>query len=160
MNVYDFADYFQLDSSNPWKGTPLEDYYALNPASKGNKAEEIVSKILTSLFYEVKPRLNPGHDRIINDVKTEIKFATAVNRNNQWQCIFNHIGFEKDWDQILLVCVNGDCEIRGVVFTKENFPKDLLSHQQGGASSVNDDYMINSGHSEELLFYRGGQLII
>lgn len=160
MNAYELKKYFALENVNPWKDTPLENYYSLNPAAKGNKAEEIVANILTSLGYKVSGRRGSGHDRIVNGIKTEIKFATAIGRNNDWQCIYNHIGFEKDWEQILLVCVNGDCEIRGTLYKKENFPKDLLDHQQGGKDSNNDDYMVNIENSKEILFNRDGIAIL
>ena len=160
MTIYDVKDYFRLDNTNPWVGTPVEQYYALNPAAKGNKAEEIVSKVLTSMGYNVNARTNAGHDRIINGIKTEIKFALAANRNYDWGCIFNHIGFEKDWQEILLICVNGDCEMRGVLFNKDNFPYSLLNHQQGGNNSDNDDFMINATHSKDVLFNSGGTIII
>lgn len=160
MNIYELKEQFQIVSNNPWAGTPLESYYLAPAKSKGSKGEEIVSHILTYLGYQVKPRQNTGHDRIVNGVKTEIKFATAINRNAEWGCMFNHIGFEKDWDEILLVCVNGDGNIRGVVYNKNNFPKDLANHQQGGVKSDNDDYLINSNNSYNVLFNEVCTIII
>lgn len=133
-------------ANNPWAGTLLEGYYALNPASKGSKGESIVSEILKSLDYKVEPRKNKGHDRIVNDIKTEIKFALAVEKNNDFKCIFNHIGMEKDWDEIILCCVNGDMEVKMVSFTKENFPIELCTRQQGGKTGSNDDFMCCYGH--------------
>jgi hypothetical protein len=132
--------------NNPWSGTILEGYYTLSPASKGSKGENIVSEILKSLNYKVEPRENKGHDRIINDIKTEIKFALAVERNNDFKCIFNHIGMEKDWNEIILCCVNGDMEVKMVSFTKENFPIELCARQQGGKAGSNDDFMCCYGH--------------
>ena len=160
MDIFELKDYFTLDNTNPWKNTPLENYYALNPAAKGNKAETIVSNILTSMGHKVANRENAGHDRIIDGIKTEIKFALAAERNCDWGCIFNHIGFEKDWDQILLICVNGDGNIRGVTFNKDTFPKNLLNHQQGGSNSTNDDYMVNSTNSKEILFDSNGVVTV
>lgn len=159
-SIYNLKDYFILDKSNPWEGTPLENYYALNPAAKGNKAEEIVSSILTSMGYDVKDRTDSGHDRIINGIKTEIKFATAVNRNTDWGCMYNHISFEKDWDQILLVCVNGDCLIHGILYKKEKLPKELLAHQQGGKRSDNDDFMVEATKSKAILFNKNGTTVL
>lgn len=144
---------------NPWGGTILEGYYALNPASKGSKGEQAVEEILKQLGYSVQRRQNAGHDRVINGVKTEIKFALAVNRNENFQCIFNHIGMEKDWDEIILCCVNGDMEIRMVSFTKENFPLDLCSRQQGGKSGSNDDFMCNANNSYDLLYHEDAKVL-
>ena len=136
---------------NPWKNTILQGYYALNPASKGSKGEQIVEEILKSLGHSVKPRINAGHDRLVDGIKTEIKFALAVGRNTEYQCIFNHIGMTKDWDQIILCCVNGDLEIKMVSFSKEDFPIDMCARQQGGKNGTNDDFMCNSGVSYTML---------
>ena len=153
------VNYLEGLANNPWEGTILEGYYALNPASKGSKGEQTVEEILKQLGHEVKSRCNPGHDRVVNGVKTEIKFALAVNRNENFQCIFNHIGMEKDWDEIILCCVNGDLEIRMVSFTKDNFPLDLCSRQQGGSSSSNDDFMCNATNSYSILFHEDAKIL-
>ena len=145
------TNYLNSLANNPWEGTIMEGYYALNPASKGSKGESVVEEILKSLGHTVKPRKNAGHDRIVNGVKTEIKFALAVERNCDYRCMFNHIGMEKDWDEIILCCVNGDLDIKMVSFTKEDFPIDLCSRQQGGNSSSNDDFMCNSTNSCALM---------
>ena len=154
------VNYLEGLAYNPWNGTILEGYYALNPASKGSKGERAVEEILKELGYSVKPRKNAGHDRIINGVKTEIKFALAVNRNNNFQCIFNHIGMEKDWDEIILCCVNGDMEIRMVSFTKDNLPLELCSHQQGGRNGSNDDFMCNATNSYDLLYHENAKVLL
>lgn len=143
--------------NNPWSGTILENYYTLNPASKGSKGESIVSEMLKSLNYKVKPRENTGHDRIVNNVKTEIKFALAVERNNDFKCIFNHIGMAKDWDEIILCCINGNMEVKMVSFTKKNFPIELCSRQQGGNSSKNDDFMCCDGY--KLLEHKNAKIL-
>lgn len=150
--------YLNALPKNPWSGTILEDYYALNPASKGSRGESIVSEILKTHNCDVQPRLNAGHDRIVNGVKTEIKFALAVERNCDFKCIFNHIGMEKDWEEIILCCVNGDLEVKMVSFTKENFPIELCSRQQGGKFSANDDYMSSDGRS--LLEHENAKILI
>ena len=153
------VNYLEGLAYNPWTGTILEGYYALNPASKGSKGEQAVEEMLKQLGYDVQRRKNAGHDRVINGVKTEIKFALAVNRNENFQCIFNHIGMEKDWDEIILCCVNGDMEIRMVSFTKDNFPLELCSRQQGGKSGGNDDFMCNANNSFDLLHHEDAKVL-
>jgi hypothetical protein len=154
------TNYLEGLAYNPWNGTILEGYYALNPASKGSKGEQAVEEILKQLGYNVQRRKNAGHDRIVNGVKTEIKFALAVNRNNEYQCIFNHIGMNKDWDEIILCCVNGDMEIRMISFTKNTFPIDLCSRQQGGKDGGNDDFMCNANNSYNLLYHENAKVLI
>lgn len=158
MKIDVFSELFKVENLNPWKDTPLEDFYLLSPKAKGVKGEEIVSAILKQQNYEICPRTNNGHDIILNNVKTEIKFSLASKRNCDWQFTFNHIGFEKDWDQILFVGVNGDCELKMSLYSKKDVPLHLLSKQQGGKEGQNDDYMCVGLNSKKILF--GGLQII
>lgn len=151
MNAIDCPELFNCETNNPWVGTPLERYYSLDPKNKGSQGEKIASAILTYLGYNVQPPINTGHDRLINGVKTEIKFSAASKRNFNWQFTFNHIGFEKDWDNIIFVGINGDLNIHIVKYTKDNLPKELLNHQQGGSKSNNDDFMSTGKNSTQLL---------
>ncbi len=152
MNAF-VTNYFDnIEPTNPWVGTPVEKYYALSNAAKGSAGEEIVTSILTELGYDVQPRTGPGHDRIINGRKTEIKFCLATKGNTNYRTTFNHIGFNKDWDDILFVCINGDGEIASALYSKDTFPHEMVHHQQGGNSSDNDDFMISGKLSAEILF--------
>lgn len=162
MNAFeDLRDIFMnIQTKNPWEDTPVAKYYLLNPAAKGSKGEEIVSAILTRCGFIIAPRTNPGHDRLINGVKTEIKFGLAVERNMNYGCIFNHIGMKKDWEQIIFVCVNGDGKIKATLYSKDNIPMELLQRQQGGDGGDNDDFMVNINHSFELLSNQFGNVII
>lgn len=147
-------------AENPWKNTILADYYALSPVSKGSKAEEFVAKVLTDMGYKVERRRSTGHDRIINGKRTEIKFALATKRNYDYECIFNHIGLKKDWENIIFCCVNGDLTIRMVMFTRDTFPFEVFNTQQGGKSSGNDDYMTSGTRSKELLFHKDATVLM
>lgn len=153
MNAFtDLANVFKvIENINPWRGTPVEYYSNLNPASKGAKGEEIVSILLARAGHRVMARQNAGHDRIVDEKKTEIKFALATGRNMDYACIFNHIGLKKDWEQIIFVCVNGDGNIKGKLFQKNELPLSLLNRQQGGQSGDNDDYMVAGENAIKLL---------
>ena len=87
---------------------------------------------------------------------TAVALAAALGAD---ACIFNHIGMEKDWDEIILCCVNGDMEIRMVSFTKDNFPLELCSRQQGGKSGGNDDFMCNANNSFDLLHHEDAKVL-
>lgn len=151
MNAMDCPELFKCETNNPWAETPLEQYYALDPKKKGAQGEKIASTILTHLGYDIKPRTSVGNDILVNGVKTEIKFSAASKRNYKWQFTFNHIGFEKDWDQIIFVGVNGDLNIHISKYNKNELTKQFLSHQQGGSKSNNDDFMSTGLKSTELL---------
>ena len=151
MNAMNCPELFNCETNNPWEGTPLERYYTVDPKKKGAQGEKIAMAILENLGYDVKPRTNAGHDCIVNGVKTEIKFSAASKRNYNWQFTFNHIGFEKDWDQIIFVGVNGDLNIHITKYDKNELSMEFLSHQQGGSKSNNDDFMSTGVKSTQLL---------
>ena len=158
MNAMDVPELFEVETNNKWQDTPLERYYTLNNRAKGEQGENIVQAILESLGYIVEPRKNSGHDRIVNGVKTEIKFSAATDRNYKWQFTFNHIGFKKDWDEIIFCGVNGDLNIQMVKYSKDEIPLEFFNRQQGGESGGNDDFMSFNNKSTQLL--RGGTCII
>ena len=148
-------------NDNPWEGTYIAEYYKLTPKKRGTRAEKIIEKILTQLGYDVQPPTenNGGYDRIVNGIKTEIKFGLAANRNEQWRTVFNHISMQKDWEQIIFGCINGDLSVRIVCFKRNNLPQYLLSCQQGGKKIQNDDFMISGKKSVELLFDENAEVI-
>ena len=151
--------YLKKLSENPWVGTIMEGYYNVNNKVKGTKGEEIVEELLKSINYEVKPRTSAGHDRIINGVKTEIKFSAATKRNNDYEFTFNHIGLNKDWDEIIFCGINGDLEIKMICFNRDTFPFELFNAQQGGQKSNNDDYMCTGAKTALLMFHENGKIL-
>lgn len=149
----EILNYFEnVELENKWSGTPVEKYASLGPKQKGSWAEKIVRSYLEDKGHFIENPSNVGHDFILDGVKTELKFGLATDRNTNWRTIFNHIGLEKDWDQIIFACVNGDCQTRIVKINKEDLPSELLSHQQGGNKSNNDDFMINGVKARKILF--------
>lgn len=158
MNVNDnnIAKYFcdpdiVKTNVNPWAGTAVEAYYNLLPNQKGSASEKIVIKLLEDKGYTVKRRKNAGHDFIVDGRKVELKFGLATEKNTNYETIFNHISLDKDWDDILFVCVNGDCNIKTACFHKDNLPWELAHRQQGGDHGDNDDFMIAGAAAAALL---------
>lgn len=160
MNVIDIPELFICDLSSPWAGTPLNDFYSLNPKKKGIQGEKIAGAILEKIGYNVQYNApnNGGFDMTVDGKKTEIKFSLASERNFDWRFTFNHIGFKKDWEQIIFIGINGDMNIHIVKYNKNNLPKDLLSHQQGGKTGGNDDYMCSGLKSKMLMI--GGECLL
>ena len=138
-------------NKNPWEGTPVKAYYDLLPNQKGSASEKIVIKLLEEKGYTVKRRTNSGHDFIINNRKIELKFGLATERNTKYETIYNHISIDKDWDDILFVCINGDGNIKSACFSKETFPLTYANYQQGGVTVQNDDFMIAGARAAALL---------
>jgi hypothetical protein len=147
--------------SDPWMGTPFEDYKSLSNKVKGNLGEMIVSELMKDLTYEVNAAQNPGHDRVIDGYKTEIKFALAITdsktntiKDDTW--ILNHLSLGKDWDRLIFMGVNSDLTFKVFYMTKDSFRKAIedksyFSHQQGGADVENDDFMIQGGKLIKLI---------
>ena len=93
-----------------------------------------------------------GHDRVVNDILTEIKFSLAT-RNKKGgvkkdSFIINHVSREKDWEILVFFGINKEeSDARLVWFTKEDFKAHLdsdnclFAHQQGGKEIENDDYI-------------------
>jgi hypothetical protein len=147
-------DYIQKNIHDPWKNTPFEGYVYMSPKQKGEFGERFVSKYFELLGHEVKRAKSStaGHDRIIDDILTEIKFSIAIRdsqRNIQKdKFIINHVSKNKDWERLIFFGINEkeeDC--RFFWFTKNDFLNHLknecclFKHQQAGKSVANDDYI-------------------
>lgn len=145
--------------SNKWSGTPLEKYAAMAPKQKGSFSEGVIKQILEDLGHTIEVSSNVGHDFVLDGIKTELKFGLATDRNTNWRTMFNHIGLDKDWDQIIFACINGDLKFRIVVIKKDKLSEDLLKHQQGGNKSGNDDYMITGSKAREALFDSNAEVL-
>jgi hypothetical protein len=164
------TEYIDRQLHNNWSGTKYENYPRLDPKAKGGFGELYVEALMTTLGMKVIPPTNPGHDRIINGVKTEIKFSLAGSntKKDDGKLIdpdsftFNHIAMEKDWDQFIFLGLNPDLNNKNVrpydkktwpthrlyVMNKKDFVKHMkkgstvFKHQQGGNKSNNDDFCV------------------
>ena len=151
----------------PWKGTLMEGYRQLDPDKKGAVGERIADILMAGRGHDIAPRANPGHDSIVDDIKTEYKFSAASkhpnkrNRLRQDQAILNHLSLDKDWERCVYTVINISEESLEQVqpsqivpelhwFTKEDFEQHIaagtgrghaFSPQQGGKKVGNDDYM-------------------
>ena len=91
------ADYMEQQLHNNWSDTRFEDYPRLDPKQKGVFGELYVEALMRTLGHDITPPTNPGHDRTIDGIKTEIKFSLAgSNRRKDGKLIdpdsftFNH----------------------------------------------------------------------
>lgn len=64
--------YNECDLSNYWQETPYESYYQIGAKSKGVVGEHIIKCYLQDKGFSVIPRISPGHDMIINNIKAEV----------------------------------------------------------------------------------------
>ena len=148
-------DYISDNTRDPWKGTPFENYVHMSPKQKGEFGERFVSAFFNSMKCDVQRAATStaGHDRVIDNILTEIKFALATRDARkggvkQDSFIINHVSKDKDWERLVFFGINPDeKDARLVWFTKEDFIKHLESdncvfaHQQGGKGIGNDDFI-------------------
>ena len=147
--------YIEENLEDPWTATPFEGYVYMSPKQKGEFGERFASKYLKLLGYDVK-RANTstaGHDRVVDNILTEIKFSLACRNKKKDgvivdKFIINHVSSGKDWERLVFVGVNENEEdLRVIWFTKEDFNNHIASSnslfkvQQGGKGVGNDDYI-------------------
>ena len=147
-------DYIDNNLNDPWVGTPFEGYVFMSPKQKGEFGERFVSKFMELRDSTVKraKTSTAGHDRVIDDVLTEIKFALATRSKKGGvvvdKFIINHVSVCKDWERLIFCGINpSESDIRVFYITKEDFVEHLKSDdclfntQQGGQNGGNDDYI-------------------
>ncbi len=145
------TDYITSCNFDPWTQTSLRGYVFLGSKRQGAYGEKYVSLLLASKGFDVKPPTNTGHDRIVDGIKTEIKFSVAIRDNKTKQAkpnsfIINHAAEEKDWQRLIFCGINPDGTYVLRFFTKEDFSKEIKSservfkRQQNGEQGTNDDY--------------------
>lgn len=154
--------------NNNWSQDPVfKDYHKLGNKQKGVVGEFYVERIMTALGSSVSPPTHTDHDRVIDGLKTEIKFSLAASEGKKIvkdKFIINHVAMTKDWDRLLFCCINpiegwGNVKIRkndsmpyermrAYFIEKEDFIKymnsegdKLFKHQQSGEKGGNDDYI-------------------
>ena len=154
-----FADgtlrsYIDNNLKDPWVGTPFEGYVFMSPKQKGEFGERFVSKFMENMLCEVKRAATStaGHDRVIDNILTEIKFALATRARKGGvvvdKFIINHVSVCKDWERLIFCGINpSEQDIRVFYITKADFEAHLESDdclfnvQQGGQNGGNDDYI-------------------
>ena len=145
-------DYINQNVKDPWVGTPFESYVFMSPKQKGTFGERFVSKYFELKGSKVEKPKSTGHDRVIDDKLTEIKFSLATRDKkggiNEDQFIINHVSKDKDWERLVFFGINpSEDDCRFFWFCKEDFIQHLESDecvfasQQGGKSIGNDDYI-------------------
>lgn len=151
----ELTKYVKANVQDPWKKTPFEGYVFMSPKQKGEFGERFVSKFFTEFLLssvQKAPSGTAGYDRVIDGIRTEIKFSLATRDKTggmkKDQFIINHVSKGKDWERLVFFGINpdeGDC--RFFWFSKEDFLTHinsstcLFASQQGGKAIGNDDYI-------------------
>jgi hypothetical protein len=145
-------DYIDSNVQDPWEDTPFKGYVYMSPKQKGEFGERFVSQCMYKYGVKRAKTSTAGHDRVISNILTEIKFSLATRDKKgsvkKDSFIINHVSRDKDWERLIFCGINmKECDSRIVWFTKEDFiahiesDECLFAHQQGGKSIENDDYI-------------------
>lgn len=165
FNDGSLRSYIEDNLSDPWTGTLLQGYVHLSPLQKGEFGERLVSKLLELKdMHVVRPSQTfSGFDRLIDGIKTEIKFSVALrdgSGNVSKDSFFvNHVSKDKDWERVIFLGLNDayGLENRFMFFTKEDFVENVDSEsspfrvQQSGNKGGNDDYFVPSANTIKFL---------
>ena len=147
------TNYIGTNVQDPWQSTPFEGYVHMSPKQKGEFGERFVTKYFELQGSGVKraKTSTAGHDRVVDEILTEIKFSLATRDRKggvkKDSFIINHVSKDKDWERLVFFGINPDNSSRVVWFTKEDFlshlesDECLFAHQQGGKSIENDDFI-------------------
>jgi hypothetical protein len=153
---------FLKSDIDPWINTPFKGYVNINNKIKGKYGELFVETLMIGLGHEVKKAKTStsGHDRVITNFLTEIKFGLS-HRNGKDKSLtltdvfsFNHFSVNKDWERAILVGINIDCNPYVVWFNKIDFVNEVsksdaerkyFGRQQAGKNGGNDDWMFMTG---------------
>ena len=122
---------------------------------------------------KVSPPTHTDHDRIIDEIKTEIKFSLAVSEGDKIikdKFIINHVALKKDWDRLLFCGINPDQQWNNLKIRKNDYmpygkmivnfmektdfikymkskeSNKVFKHQQSGEKGGNDDYICTNFH--------------
>ena len=149
-------DFINNNIADPWIGTPFEGYVHMSPKQQGEFGERFTHSMMQFRGSVVKRAATStaGHDRVIDDFLTEIKFSLACRNSKdksqvvEDKFIINHVAACKDWQRLIFVGINKDEENARIVwFSKEDFLAHMKSedclfkHQQSGKKGGNDDYI-------------------
>lgn len=156
--------YIKDNLFDPWESTCFAGYRFMDNKQKGALGEMIVRSFFEESGAEVKSPISStaGHDLIIDDILTEVKFSLAhtnlKKRTTKEDCFtMNHVALGKDWERLIFLGINYDMsKTRFKFMTKELFSEalhtgDYFSYQQGGNKAKNDDYIIASAKLKKLI---------
>ena len=119
-------DYIDANAQDPWHDTMFRGYVFMSPKQKGEFGERFVSHYMQSeeCLVERAATSTAGHDRVIDDILTEIKFSLATRDKKggvkkDYSLLIT--SRDKDWERLIFFGINPDEEdARLVWFSKED----------------------------------------
>ena len=86
-------DYIDANVQDPWEDTNFKGYVYMSPKQKGEFGERFVSIYMLNADHAVKraKTSTAGHDRVIDDIRTEIKFSLATRNKKGGAVSYTHL---------------------------------------------------------------------
>ena len=152
----EFLDKHLQTKSNVWFNTPLEKYFTFSSKTQGALGESFVTEYMIKKGHIVNERKNSGHDAIIDNYKTEIKFTLCRSDTPDKGVTINHLSLQKDFERCIIFIMNRNEEnCRFLWFSKEDLhiliQQEIFKHQQGGKKLGLDDYMCSGKDVKRLI---------
>jgi len=130
------------DRDTRYDNSPFKHIKAMGAKQKGKYYELITENVLSKLGYSVRKPENTEHDRIFNNIKTEIKGST-LNKNTD-HFSFLQIRPSQDYAQLMftmcypdkLIIMKMDKEI-----VLQNIQNGTFKKQHGGNKADSGTYM-------------------
>lgn len=169
----------QDGKAGSWVKQHAPNYYSLDAKNKGKYGEKFFNSYCENLqgVNITWNDNNDDHDFVVNGLKIELKFSFASwvkGAAHYDKFTFNHIAKHKDWDYLVLIGINPpesiahlrkghkyEETVRAYAISKHDFlenydyniENNLLSVQQGGKASGNDDHMVTD--YQKILNWKG-----
>ena len=121
FNDGSLRDYIMSNAQDPWEDTPFKGYVHMSPKQKGEFGERFVTKYLQGAGHTVKraKTSTAGHDRVVDEILTEIKFSLATRDRKggvkKDSFIINHVSKDKDWERLVFFGINPDNSSRSLL---------------------------------------------
>jgi hypothetical protein len=70
------ADRRRADTADPWEHSPFRWIRTMPAPSRAKVAVDIVDLVLRGAGFVVVPRTGPGHDRVVQSTRVQVRFST------------------------------------------------------------------------------------
>ena len=130
---FTYLEYEQETETNPYAGSPIQLFQNMSSKKKGAAFEKLITEALIEKGHTVsKPKGSTDYDRLVNDVKVEVKGSLGwVTNGKITHYRFQQIRESQDYDIVLFVFFTPD-EVILKGCTKEVVMQHLAIQDENG----------------------------
>ena len=144
---------------SPWAGSPFEWILGVPSGSRGAVGCKLVSGWLATKGFDVARSPDSGADRLVNGVRTEIKFSTL------WKAGVYKFQQIRDQDYKIIICLgvspfDAHCWVleKSALFKARNRQPGFIGQHAGSQGKDTAWLTLNAAHPHEWLAAHGGRL--